>query len=408
MMRLLACLLILQAAAAAQLRPANGDFETGTPGSAPPSWCVASNGVSGVAAVITNEGCFEGRQCVVMSGPVTVPSGAFGALSAQLPLADYAGRRFRYRAAVRVEGAYASAQLWLRVDRRSGGYSFFDNMGASPIRPGTWAHYTIDAMAEPDAGGIVLGVLLTTPGKVYFDDATLEITGRLELQSPSPASETGVENLAAFARLAGYVRYFHPSDHAFELDWNTFIVDGIRKVEPASSSEELAMLLQARFEPIAPTVQVFEGHMTPPLPAVLSPQNMEGLQAIRWSHTGLGIATENAMYRSVRQVVALAQNRPPGSFVPPLEPYEADLGMGVKARIPLTLYAGPSGTLPVRPSVASTPSNLYLFSIADRATRLANVAITWNVFQHFYPCFDVTDLNVHTELRKALRSAAED
>lgn len=44
----------------------------------------------------------------------------------------------------------------------------------------------------------------------------------------------------------------------------------------------------------------------------------------------------------------------------------------------------------------------------DRATRLANVALAWNIFQHFYPYFDVVQTDWPAALLDALRSAATD
>jgi C-terminal processing protease CtpA/Prc len=45
---------------------------------------------------------------------------------------------------------------------------------------------------------------------------------------------------------------------------------------------------------------------------------------------------------------------------------------------------------------------------SDRATRLAAVIIAWNVFQHFYPYFDVTNIDWPAALRTVLMTAAED
>src|SRR5262249_50414709 len=44
----------------------------------------------------------------------------------------------------------------------------------------------------------------------------------------------------------------------------------------------------------------------------------------------------------------------------------------------------------------------------DRATRLADVALIWNVFQHFYPYFDCVEVDWPGALREALSSAARD
>jgi hypothetical protein len=55
-------------------------------------------------------------------------------------------------------------------------------MSDRPIRSAEWAYYTIEALVAADVSNIVFGVLLPTPGKVWFDDATLEVIG--ELLSP--------------------------------------------------------------------------------------------------------------------------------------------------------------------------------------------------------------------------------
>lgn len=41
-----------------------------------------------------------------------------------------------------------------------------------------------------------------------------------------PPSDAEVDNVSAFARLYGVVRYFYPSDAAAELDWDRFAAYG--------------------------------------------------------------------------------------------------------------------------------------------------------------------------------------
>ena len=74
--------------------------------------------------------------------------------------------------------------------------------------------------------------------------------------------------------------------------------------------------------------------------------------------------------------------------------------------MPLVLYTDAGGTLPHAPLHGA--AKLYERSAEDRATRLAAVVIAWNVFQHFYPYFDVVKTDWRAELPKALSSAATD
>lgn len=52
-----------------------------------------------------------------------------------------------------------------------------------------------------------------------------------------------IQNLRAFAKLYGYVRYFHPSDAAAEVDWQPFALHGVREVADAGGRTELRSTL---------------------------------------------------------------------------------------------------------------------------------------------------------------------
>ncbi|MCP5110121.1 MAG: hypothetical protein GY953_04730, partial [bacterium] len=389
-----------------QDRPPNGDFEDGTVGQPPPSWTVPTP--DGFQAAITDQGCIEGVQCAVITGSADIAPGSIGVLRTSVDGARYLLRRIRLRAAVRVESG-SSAQMWLRVDTATGGRSFLENMSDRPIRTTQWAYYTIDAPVAADTSAVVFGVFLSTPGKVWFDDVTIEIQGEIRSEPSeraSPLTDAGLENLVAFTKLAGYVRYFHPSDQAAVADWETFLIDGVRQAEGASSSQELASVLEEMFTPVAPTVRV---HMTgddPPPAPELSRNTENAIRVTRWFHTGLGIATAGGVYSSIRRTAAIFNNQLPADYGDPATTYNAALARGVSARVATTLYADNSGTLPHQNSVAST--DIWDRTVDDRATRLANVIITWNVFQHFYPHMDITEVDMPGELRRALRSAAED
>ena len=72
-------------------------------------------------------------------------------------------------------------------------------------------------------------------------------------QGAAVAQDQRIQNLRAFAKLYGYVRYFHPSDEASRIDWDRFAIYGCRTVKNAKSTEELRSVLQGLFYPIAPT-----------------------------------------------------------------------------------------------------------------------------------------------------------
>jgi len=93
----------------------------------------------------------------------------------------------------------------------------------------------------------------------------------------------------------------------------------------------------------------------------------------------------------------------PGSFT------EVALGGGVRARVPLVLFSEQGHTLPPGDASAlddamdAVPCTRH----DDVTTRLAAVAIAWNIHQHFHPYLDVVGVDWMAELPKAARGAIE-
>jgi C-terminal processing protease CtpA/Prc len=400
-MRRFLLFLLLAGFASAQIKVANPGFEQGELGSAPAGWIVppaAANAGFGVKVVDT--GCRTGR-CAMMMGAANAPANIFGNLMQALPAGGYTLRHIRLRAAIRVEGAQTHAQMWLRLDRADHSAAFLENMGNRPVTSSEWKTYDIETDVPEDVAQLVFGVILFGGGTAWVDDVGLDILGEIhkdKTEAPRPLTPQGLTNLTAFAKLYGYVRFFHPSDQAAKTDWETFAIEGARKIEDAASPAELIGRLQQLFQPIAPTVRIFPSGERPQTPAL-----PVGSDIVRYEHNGVGLASTtvpNNIYKSERRRV------PAGSQTTSSKPFEAELVPGITASVPLALYADSGGTLPHAPLPGA--SDIYDRTPADRATRLAAVVIAWNVFQHFYPYFDVVGTDWPAQLPKALRSAATD
>ena len=387
--------------------PVNLDFESGSPGEVPPGWLSPTAKV-GYTVALSTDAPKQGKQSVRLSrGAAIDPAGpGFGNIMQQIDATPYRGKRVRFRGAVRVDGAAATAALWMRVDRAAKQIGFFDNMQDRPIRGETWAYYEITGDIAGDAEVLNVGMTLQQEGSAWLDDVTIQTVAPLKMRAGPPRAVTprGLDNLLAFTRLFGIVRHFHASDEAAAADWDAVAVNGADAVESARNPSELASRLREVFVPLAPSVRIELANAPPPASATKPPGARD---IVAWRHKGLGPKEAQAynIYsrERVRHNIADADPKLPD----PLQPLQLDLGGGVSASIPLAVYADASHTLPRPPPKApSYPTDAYTGN--DRATRIGAVVIIWNALQHFYPYFDVVDADWPAELKTALRAAGTD
>jgi hypothetical protein len=260
-------------------------------------------------------------------------------------------------------------------------------------------HMLTRAIVAAHVSGIVLAVALGS--------ASAQTTGNPIIPEPPRAlTDRGLVNVVAFARLLGYVEYFHPSDEASDTDWSEFAIEGMRRVEAAPDAASLITVLNALFQPIAPTVRVYPSGTSdlPPLPPLAAGTHPAWI--VRWHHTGVGAGYTDTTYHSDRVYQLLDAPATPAAAATPEAPFIADLGGGVSVSLPLAVYADARQTLPRSAGLSLIAPASY--TARDRATRLADVALAWNIFDHFYPYSDVVTIDWLDLLARTLREAATD
>lgn len=396
--------LFATALAGAQAGLSNPGFETGTKGQAPPAWVVLPFvKQAGYTVEVSDQGAKEGKQYLSVALGTRQAQG-FGNVFQEIDATPFRGKRIKYRAAVRYErGTEAGqAQLWLRIDRAGGAQGFLDNMGNRPITSSTWAFYEIVANVPADAVNISVGMMLVGGGRASLDAASLGAADANEPPIVKPRALQGreLENLVAFTKLLGYVRHFHPSDAVEGADWNGFAMAGVTATEGAQSPTDLAAKLQTFFQPLAPTVRVFVTGKAPAEPIKFG----TGSQIVAWEHVGFGggtIPASQNIYRSRRAFTA-------GTAIDPKSVIKADLGGGVSCEVPSVLFAASSSALPKTVDPVVPKGTRSTLTGDDRTTRLAAVALGWNVFEHFYPYFDEVKTDWPGVLNTSLTSAATD
>ncbi|MCS4150402.1 S41 family peptidase [Salinibacter ruber] len=96
----------------------------------------------------------------------------------------------------------------------------------------------------------------------------------------------------------------------------------------------------------------------------------------------------------------------------PGETVEKTIGHDLSAQVPVALHSRDGQTLRPdgAPPVANLRARLDTLDLSYSGTDFysANVVVAWNVFQHFYPYFDVVDVNWDNVLTRSLQRALSD
>jgi hypothetical protein len=97
----------------------------------------------------------------------------------------------RYTGSLKTEAVNGHAGLWMRLDGEDGRLLSLDNMSDRPLS-GTqdWARHEIVLDMPAEAARIVFGAILSGAGRVWFDDARLEVA---DPASPVTAPKAGRE-----------------------------------------------------------------------------------------------------------------------------------------------------------------------------------------------------------------------
>ncbi|MBD3333337.1 hypothetical protein GF356_10845 [candidate division GN15 bacterium] len=221
------------------------------------------------------------------------------------------------------------------------------------------------------------------------------------------SSDEQLENTIAFARLYGYVRFFYPSDEAASVDWEAFAVVGAEETKGARDSKELERILLELFVPVAPSLEI-----STRLPESTRSPETTGQTPVTWQHFGVWLSDQTYGFGSQRlnrkpdQEAFFEKHAVLGEYG------EYYLGRGLWCRWPLAVALADNRTMPEsdRETLEALQRRLLAAGTAERSyrdegLRLAAVVMSWNVFKHFYPYFDVVEVDWEQSLRTAIESA---
>lgn len=217
---------------------------------------------------------------------------------------------------------------------------------------------------------------------------------------------TAEQNLVAFARLYGYVRFFHPTDAAHEADWRGLAVLGVERVRDAATVDELHGSLASLFMPLAPTMQLWV-HGEPPPRRPRAPRPVDGL--VYWQYQGFPgspLPRFTPPYAKVRVLPTQTWKRRFSEAPRRDARVETELLRDLHVRLPIVLSARQAEGAP--PTLAPLSEADPDRDLHELAVRQAAVIEVWNVLRHFYPYQRELSLDWDAMLVAALRSAADD
>lgn len=159
------------------------------------------------------------------------------------------------------------------------------------------------------AAGVLISLLPTQVGAAPLSARAQGLAGERSRatvvqdtqRTPQTTDEARqVSRLRAFARLYGYVRFFHPGDAGADLDWHRFAVHGAGVVREAGTPDALERTLETLFRPVAPTVDVYRvgtdgGRRAEPSVTARD----SSARVVAWQHVGVDLGVR-APYRSYR------------------------------------------------------------------------------------------------------------
>ncbi len=122
-----------------------------------------------------------------------------------------------------------------------------------------------------------------------------------DIQAQISDIEKNNPHLVAFAKAYGYVKYFHPSDEAYDVNWNAFSVYGAQQMLACKSDKDAAETLNRLFKPIAPSAH-FALTTSNLDTSTHVPENPKSYKTTYWQHRGLGyeVSYTTSAYKSVR------------------------------------------------------------------------------------------------------------
>lgn len=267
----------------------------------------------------------------------------FGTTSAEINAKQFVGKTFEFTGRAKMVNGSGDGHLWVRIDDVNHKIGFFDNMDDRPIKTKEWASFTIKGKVDDKAAAIYIGSFLSGLGTFIIDDLSLKIEGKEIYRADFQSEST-------------------------DSSPKEMVVSSPRST---STSEKYNFVIKEVDD---------NKHLV-----ISSPLDAEKPQIINKK--------------------PFEQHAKLGEYI------EKSIGSNLKLIAPIALYGTKDNTYP---AVDTTKAALMLSEINDAnytlkgtelSFRLGNLINTWNIFQHFFPYFDIAKTDWNEDLKSSLKEA---
>lgn len=281
------------------LSPVNLGFEQTRVGERPFGWDLQPD--KGWYFLAGAQNPAAGRMCGELGKTNTFQTDSIGYAAASMTLdaTPYRGRSFKARAAVRSStGDTADSFFYVTLTMPRSYKGDADVMAVVKVASTDWQMAEADLEIPAEAESVSFGIATNERAVVWIDEISI-VAPEPDVQ-PTPASrltDKELERLAAFAKVYGDLRYFHPTSEALAADWESLALRGVRSVVSAGDGEAFIDTLQSVFAPVAPSAKFARARMKAE-PNEVAPADALKNLAIAYVHNGIGTSNPSELVNS--------------------------------------------------------------------------------------------------------------
>jgi len=256
---LLSFILIEISSAEKLLQPYNLNFEYGVKSQIPDGWYMPLKFYNkGYQATINDQDFISGKKSLLITNIQQTEMTDYCNVFQSIDAGDFKDKIIKFKIALKTDfkDDTSLCKIWIATDLNDGSNGKIYQIDSINTK-NEWKYYEVTGKIENNADLINIGITLYGKGLLFADDTYLDIISNVSdynTNDNTNLKDYEINNLVAFSKIYGYIRYFYPSVEFLEFDWNRFLLTATETIEN-TPSDSLLITLKNIFNQIAPAVK---------------------------------------------------------------------------------------------------------------------------------------------------------